>query len=418
MSLRAPPYVFFETFIVSQHAPDMEAEVAFNSNYSQVMHEGYFFDRPYLAKTRRFTYQKEKETQMTIHQAAQQYFKEHRDFIAMTNTNLYDSIYFLQHWLAMRGHSAFQTIIKLEKEYVKDTGIKQVQKDIQAAGFILRSMVGYTEALHFDDAGMPDVAVFIIYHEHRAIVAHRDSSDMPAQLEQLFEPYKNKSIKVHEYHMADGKTSVSYREMDSNTVGEWYPQFYPYFNIESIKDYWTAFSESKANVLLLIGPPGTGKTNFLKHLIVSQSKPVMTASNEQVIMSGQLFSEFISSECAMLVMEDADRLTTSRESGNTTMAELLNAATGITSQSSNKIVISTNLPSLSKVDPALIRQGRCYQTLEFKRLTTQQAQCAYKALHEDDDAELPEKESGYTLAEALNYDADDDSPRTIARMGF
>ena len=418
MSLQAPPYVFFEAFLVSQHAPDMEAEVAFNSNYSPVMHEGYFFDRPYLVKTRRFTYQKRKETQMTIHQAAQQYFKEHRDFIAMTNTNLYDSIYFLQHWLAMRGHSAFQTIIKLEKEYVKDTGIKQVQKDIQAAGFILRSMVGYTEALHFDDAGMPDVAVFIIYHEHRAIVVHRDSSDIPEKLEQLFERYKNKSIKVHEYHLADGKTTVSYREMDSNTVGDWYPQFYPYFNIESIKDYWTAFSESKANVLLLIGPPGTGKTNFLKHLIVSQTKPVMTASNEQVIMSGQLFSEFISSECAMLVMEDADRLTTSRESGNTTMAELLNAATGITSQSSSKIVISTNLPSLSKVDPALIRQGRCYQTLEFKRLTTQQAQYAYDALHKDDDTVLPEQKNGYTLAEALNYDPEDDSPRNVARMGF
>ena len=41
-------------------------------------------------------------------------------------------------------------------------------------------------------------------------------------------------------------------------------EMYPFLNGESLNDYYDRYMESSANILLLIGPPGTGKTTFIQ----------------------------------------------------------------------------------------------------------------------------------------------------------
>jgi ATP-dependent 26S proteasome regulatory subunit len=39
-----------------------------------------------------------------------------------------------------------------------------------------------------------------------------------------------------------------------------------------------------------------------------------------------------------------------------------------------KLIFSTNLPSISDIDPALIRPGRCYDIIHFDELNQEQAE--------------------------------------------
>jgi ATP-dependent 26S proteasome regulatory subunit len=105
-----------------------------------------------------------------------------------------------------------------------------------------------------------------------------------------------------------------------------------------------------------------------------------------------------------LLIEDADNAVMARSEGNEGMSYLLNLTDGIIPLK-KKIVIVTNLPSINKVDPALIRPGRCYDILEFRSLTAEQAEAA-RASIDMPYLDLTAVKSKWSLAEALNYDLD------------
>ena len=44
------------------------------------------------------------------------------------------------------------------------------------------------------------------------------------------------------------------------------------------------------------------------------------------------------------------------------------------------MVFSTNLPSISDIDPALVRPGRCYDILKFEELNQTQAEALAKKM--------------------------------------
>lgn len=86
------------------------------------------------------------------------------------------------------------------------------------------------------------------------------------------------------------------------------------------------------------------------------------------------FAEFVAStEAGIFVIEDADLLLKSRDSGNDLMTKFLNIGDGIIKLHGKKLIFSTNLPSTNDIDPAIMRAGRCYDVLEFKLLTLEQA---------------------------------------------
>lgn len=66
-----------------------------------------------------------------------------------------------------------------------------------------------------------------------------------------------------------------------------------------------------------------------------------------------------------------------------------------------KIILSTNLESLSKVDAALVRGGRCFDVIEFQLLTLEQAIAAREMMGLEE-VEWPEGKTKFTLADALN----------------
>ncbi|MBT9137662.1 MAG: hypothetical protein DDT31_00200 [Syntrophomonadaceae bacterium] len=165
---------------------------------------------------------------------------------------------------------------------------------------------------------------------------------------------------------------------------------YPWLGI-SYEQYIKNYLKSDACVLILIGPPGTGKTTFIKN-IIHQIGSARVAYDEKVLSSDDFFASFVDSEDDILVMEDADAFLKSREDGNTMMHKFLNVSDGLISAVGKKIVFSTNLPNINDIDEALLRTGRCYDTVQFRPLNRVEAQ-----------AVLDEVGSTRTLSDAKQF---------------
>ena len=164
--------------------------------------------------------------------------------------------------------------------------------------------------------------------------------------------------------------SVVFADTKSAKLGR--DSFYPWFNL-SLTEYIKRFMESKEPILVLFGPPGCGKSTFLRTIIHSGPYPTMLAYNTKVVESSVTLSHFYDQTDRILAYEDIDRHLDRRDNGNALMSSILNQAEGVVERPDKKIIFSTNLPSIERINPALLRVGRCYDIIEFRNLTVREA---------------------------------------------
>ena len=168
----------------------------------------------------------------------------------------------------------------------------------------------------------------------------------------------------------------------------------------TLGEYIDEYIDSDSSVLILIGPPGTGKTTFIKNMIHRSKSDAKVAYDPQVMMGDGFFAGFIGDETRFLVMEDADEFLQSRTDGNTMMHKFLNVSDGLISASDKKLVFSTNLPNIGDIDEALMRPGRCFDVIQFRALTRTEAQAVLDEIGLD--RPLPEGTEKITLAEVFS----------------
>lgn len=164
-----------------------------------------------------------------------------------------------------------------------------------------------------------------------------------------------------------------------------------------LEQYIDAYLASTASVLILIGPPGTGKTTFIKNMIHRSGGNAKVTYDDKVMSDDSLFAGFVQSDTRFMIMEDADAFLKSRTEGNTMMHRFLNVSDGLVSAEGKKLVFSTNLPSVRDIDEALMRPGRCYDVVTFRALTRSEATVVAGELG----VELPDG-SEFKLAELFN----------------
>ena len=162
-------------------------------------------------------------------------------------------------------------------------------------------------------------------------------------------------------------------------------------------------------LILLHGEPGTGKTSIIKKLINDNPDVDFIYFDFNLLTSfsdGRVFDFLSDHKNNVLIIEDCEKLFTDRNEGNRYLNSMLNLTDGIIGEAfAIKFICTFNCP-VSKIDKAVLREGRLSLLYEFKKLSLEKT----KAL--DPTATEPE-----TLAEIYHKD-DNGNKKKAKKIGF
>ena len=216
--------------------------------------------------------------------------------------------------------------------------------------------------------------------------------------------------------------SILYKSMDiSGSENRVHQSFYPWLS-KPLNEYYDAYLSSEETILLLMGVPGTGKTSFIRDFLLKNKLDSVITYDERLLRNDNFFLDFITSDESdrsemnndVLIIEDADTLIADREkSENSLLAKILNVSDGLVKNINKKIIFSTNITDVDTIDPALIRPGRCFDVLNFRKLNYEESLAVLDSTGKSREIEVDRK---YTIAELLTDNVRDQHEKR--KMGF
>jgi ATPase family associated with various cellular activities (AAA) len=182
--------------------------------------------------------------------------------------------------------------------------------------------------------------------------------------------------------------------------------------------------QSSSGLTVLHGPPGCGKTSYLRALMARLlDKAVfyfVPVSAADMLFDPRYLSFWVEEskirrkKNKVVLLEDAEELLMPRDSGTRDkVSNLLNLADGFLGDHLRLNVICTTNALVRQLDPAILRPGRLLGSREFRRLTPQEAQrlAAAKGLKLADQPD-------YSLAEVYNGEPVSGEFNSERRVGF
>lgn len=216
-------------------------------------------------------------------------------------------------------------------------------------------------------------------------------------------------------YSSDGRSVDVPLSIDKLPISE----MYPFLKGEKLEDYYKRYLDSSSSILLLIGPPGTGKTTFIRGFLAYAESSAYVTYDSEILTKDGVFARFIESDSNVMVIEDSDNFLKARTDGNNMMHRFLNVGDGLVTTKGKKMIFSTNLPSIRDIDPALVRPGRCFDILNFDLLDLADA----KKLAKKVGTTLPSREDNddprYSVAEIYNQKIDQFEGKVVnSKFGF
>lgn len=249
-------------------------------------------------------------------------------------------------------------------------------------------------------------------YENTSLVIVGDKDWVEVQERLIFSKFQSIRCTIEWYYTADGESVTIKVANDLLPCQEMYP-----WMKTPLHTYYKNFMDSNSSILLLLGPPGTGKTSWIKGLLYETKNNGIVTYDPEILKRDYVFANFISGEANVMVIEDADVFLKSREGhGNDLMHKFLNIGSGLISSAKKKIIFSTNLSNIRDVDEALVRPGRCYDVMEFRNLTLDEAKILAAAKGIDFNPDLCNNE--LSVAEVFNQKTNQEIKKFNRTVGF
>lgn len=198
-----------------------------------------------------------------------------------------------------------------------------------------------------------------------------------------------------------------------------HPEAYP--EIEDLDSFITGYFDSNSPIMILTGPPGTGKSRLIRYIVMryallhGDEVDVMYTSDMALLEKEEaFFISFRVGDDQFMILEDIDSFLQPRKDGNDLMHKFLSASDGFLRCDSKKIIMTTNL-TLNEIDEALIRPGRCYSRQEFSKLNQEQAIVLANKINPKEKwgAEQFDKQR-YSIADIYDVAVDKDEAKLIS----
>ncbi|HUQ10316.1 MAG TPA: AAA family ATPase [Steroidobacteraceae bacterium] len=242
------------------------------------------------------------------------------------------------------------------------------------AGNVLLSAPGLFVAATGHDKSSYCSSVFQLWADSRARAEEAEA--LLRQLSGELRPREKSFVVDWQFMAANALRSSSFEEIvTEELLDEAYPSL-----PGGVQVFVEGFLASSDAVLILLGPPGGGKTRLVREILAAishrkgENAEIMYTTDKRAIANDEMFVEFITCAHDALVIEDTDHLLKARTSGNEDMHRFLSIADGIARAQGRKVIFTTNLPNVSDIDPALTRPGRCHAVVALRSLTLAEAQ--------------------------------------------
>lgn len=206
--------------------------------------------------------------------------------------------------------------------------------------------------------------------------------------------------------------SADIQEMDIDLSENYNDDFLPIH-----KEIHEFLNNRSSGLVLLYGDAGTGKTSYIRYLCSHVPKEYVVVPNSIACRLGDpdLISFITGHKDSVFILEDCEQLLEDRGENpfNGAISTILNMADGLLSDIVNIKFICTFNAEITKLDPALLRKGRCVAKYEFDKLK------ADKVAILNEKYNLGHTEiKDMTLAEVYNPDKIDFTEKKEMKIGF
>jgi hypothetical protein len=175
---------------------------------------------------------------------------------------------------------------------------------------------------------------------------------------------------------------TSFDEIANDVVVD---EAYPHLGAP-VAQFIERYLSAPETVLILLGPPGMGKTRLVRSILAAMSRRkedsamAMYTADQKALEGDEIFVDFITGLHDAFVIEDADHLLQPRTDGNRNLHRFLMIADGVVRAQNRKIIFTTNLPNIGSIDEALLRPGRCFATIQMRPLSRHETDAVLRRL--------------------------------------
>lgn len=223
--------------------------------------------------------------------------------------------------------------------------------------------------------------------------------------------YMLKSAEYNGLELDSFPTSCEGMSLDLN-YGKAFQKIHDHV-IDSLKN-------KKSGLYVFHGPPGTGKTSYVKYLTtVVENRKFIFVPNTMVaeLFSPKLVDKLYSFKNSVLVLEDAEVCVFKRDGNNNALVSgILNITDGLLKDLLNiSIVVTFNAADITELDVALLRKGRLKIMHKFDLLPEEDARKLAKHVGKKTPVTM-----ALSLADVYNLDEETglEEAKSEKRVGF